>query len=105
MSCIQHPQAPHPDRYRFIAERMAPLQTMVSTEKIKGPNGAIEGVAIRLDCGHETVGAPHFTYSVGGRMRCTECGLAQASKLPEFIGFFDASGNAVSNNANIHRNG
>lgn len=83
-------KAPHPDRYRFVAERISPLKTMVGAEKIVGQGNGVEGVAVRLDCGHYTVCAPHFSYSVGGRMRCIECGFELASKLPEF-NFFDAS--------------
>lgn len=85
--------APHPARFSFVAVRQRPLREIVGIAE------ASDGTTLTLSCGHVAQHAQHFTYTLGAKTPCLACGKALASELPEFKGFFDASGKAITSAA------
>jgi hypothetical protein len=70
---------PHPARFSFEAERMAPR--LLATQVDLDPNGEHNAIF------HHVVGRDRY--------RCRACGMKAASELPEFAGWFDERGCAI----------
>jgi hypothetical protein len=87
MSEAKH--TPDPARFTYVAVRHRPLREIV---RIQDPDGT---PTLTFACGHSSQYVPHFTYRLGERMLCGQCGIAIASALPEFVGFFDANGTPI----------
>jgi hypothetical protein len=83
---------PHPARFSFEAERMAPR--LLATQVDLDPNGG--ATRITYECGHSGEHNAIFHHVVGrDRYRCRACGMKAASELPEFAGWFDERGCAI----------
>ena len=65
-------------RFNMIAARMQPQMECVSIEET--PSSTF----LTLSCGHIRDFAPHFSYKVGEKYPCYDCGKVRAALLDEF---------------------
>lgn len=85
-------EAPHPARFSYVAGRYCRTH-----RKIVSQERTASEVRLTLECGHVTSHVTHFQYD--GSVPCLKCGIAAASELPEFKGFYDAEGNPIKETA------
>lgn len=85
---------PHPARFNYIAWDIAPR--VMPVEIHKDPKGGTTRIVYA--CGHSGEHAQHFHHSLTDTQgyRCGKCGIAKASQLPEFAGWYDESGAATT---------
>lgn len=70
----------HPARLSYVAWDIAPHVPVTDIQE------SGDCTLLTLECGHVLKCANHFTYTLGSRQRCGECGEARALTLPEFKG-------------------
>lgn len=80
---------PHPARFSFVAGQQSPHRKSVAIDRRS------DGISIAMECGHIRECVAHFQYRLGDCHLCMQCGIARASELEEFKGWFDVTGASI----------
>lgn len=75
----------HPARLSFLGHKHAQWRAVVVRDV------RADGTYLSLECGHESVVAPHFDTKHTERVRCRECGDQYVKTAPQYADEFAAT--------------